>query len=519
MSGIPLTGELVAQNGQGFALMDANALRGGSKTFDTKAAAIAMDARRAAEGGLAYVKTYKRFFRTVLDGAQTPVEGKILQGSGFQLVALDIPDPLWTEQGTYYVSAASGDDEATGEDDTHPVKTIDEVMRRVNRQTFARNVNVIVLDGNVGDVRSDLTLESVKGIGETPYQFRIMSDPGAWTVLAAGTLDAGTLPLATATDQANTLVATAAIFNSTMLHARVRMTSGTNAGAVAHIDSVVSGTTVTTKTFQIFALDTNGLPTGSISSFDKNPTSGDTFVVEAMPACGTLDVRLKRHGRGSDVSGVFGLVVDGFDVGGAEAFPYAGSVYLHGATNDLQMVMQRCVVRYPSFAAGYPSAGRLQGVTFVSVAGKTPVLSGTNWLGGGITGDGGVSSAPGALFNPGGRAYGNSYNLICRGLCGPVVISGVHTGGMGIFQSAGDALWLKILYGSQVLYLTGSNRLFGTGNVGYGIVLEANSQVVYDTNKPTVSGAAGQTLVGGVDVPYSAHPTMRADKLCGLAVR
>src|SRR6185503_3848140 len=80
-----------------------------------------------------WVQSRKMYVRFALGQALATGPG-VFAGLGGQWNRLPIPDAAWAFQATWFQDGTNGDDDASGIDTTHPIKTFAELAFRINNQ-------------------------------------------------------------------------------------------------------------------------------------------------------------------------------------------------------------------------------------------------------------------------------------------------------------------------------------------------------------------------------------------------
>jgi hypothetical protein len=148
------------------------------------------------EGAIAYVQTYGDFFSWHPGLTLTASSGVVINGTSGQWTRMYIPNPKWQAQTTWSIdeSNVSGlaSDENSGIDDTHPLLTIAEFTRRMQRLPVTGTIVVRWMS----DTTSIQVNLAAMGPGNTPLptpeNFPVIVFVGVPTVLRSGTLDGAT---------------------------------------------------------------------------------------------------------------------------------------------------------------------------------------------------------------------------------------------------------------------------------------------------------------------------------------
>lgn len=471
------------------------------------------------DGQKVYVKTLRDTFvynSTASTGytadAITTIAGP--GGVGFWTRQLT-KDPTWAQQAVWALNGTSGSDENTGLDSTHAIKTFSELRRRIDGSVLSQSVVCTWYDTN--DVTENINLNIIFADNEAvnPLQFAIVSDTSTWTTVYSGTLGAGTLPLAQASQQPNTLVDTSGGFDwntsgtggTSLVGWRVRMTSGAANNYTSWIDKRVSATTATAKAFTLNTPLTTPIAAGTSQG---NPASGDTYVIERLPGCRGINVNVSRLGAGSSQAGFIAFIFDSFELGKTSASSYGSGVRMIGSTGAMQLVLSRCWNKYVSNSAqGSEATVEFANVHIVPETTRSVSYRNITIIAGGVTG------AFGAAIINNMQGTGSIADPIFRGLSSAVVLAGNFVFQGAAFDSTSDGFTIRNANASGHIFNTAS-RIWGNNNTGVGLDIQSAASIEYDTNQPIVTGTAGDTRIANVVVPYTQHPFFDVTNQSGI---
>jgi hypothetical protein len=185
----------------------------------------------------------------------------------------------WAVQAAWFLDPA-GDDENSGLTALAPLRTVEELSRRISGATIGQSTVATLAAGTYGRLTLDLTLP--QGI--------VFTVQGTLSTTATGTLSATTSAVpSTNTRQIITNTGGDPAFID---RTRVRLTSGASVGAVSWVTRVIAADSVNTKRFALIAPATQTNPTL------VNPAAGNTYAVESLTTTiGRCELRAQGPGR------------------------------------------------------------------------------------------------------------------------------------------------------------------------------------------------------------------------------
>lgn len=518
MSGVPLTGQLVPAGAGGFPLIADSDLLGGYRVVANLAGLVAVPALDRKPGMLVRVMTVRDFFVWQSPSSLTADGISIVADTGGQWVRSTFsPDPSWAFQATWYIDPVAGNDENTGVDSSHAIKTGGEIARRLNNQTLQQSTTVHQL----GDLTETIRFSIALGDNHLAQanQFLWLGDPSAWTVLRSGTLTAAT-PLNALTNTPNDITdssignwTTAGPGGTSLVTHRIRLTSGPNAGAVAFILKSLSPTKVRTTSWKITD------PVTIVSAFSAliNPAGNETYVVERLPGVGALDVTARRASMQADGLGWMAFKFDSLEIG--KGYASDDSLCAVACTSSLiQSLVNRSRINC-SISGG--SNGILlnivsclvvyTGTRAISIAGNVGFISGGAYSTAVLSGvsDPRVRLTLGLHW----MVQGGSLN-VSAGIF-------ISSSGVAIFDSQSDGLIATNTVGSSGIGVLAASVIWGSGNAGAGVNLDAGCQIITSII-PTITGSSpgvNDVLIDGVPYAWSAMPYLNVPRLCGIIQR
>ncbi len=138
-----------------------------------------------------FVATHDDFYRYVPGGTLTPADGTIYSSSDGlgQWVRMFIPSAKWRSQALWSIdesnSTGLASDENTGADDSHPLLTIDEWVRRIGTGDLTASVQVRWLSNTT---RTSVNLSAIKVGQTTSATIPTVTFFGVPTIMRSGTL-------------------------------------------------------------------------------------------------------------------------------------------------------------------------------------------------------------------------------------------------------------------------------------------------------------------------------------------
>lgn len=410
--------------------------------------------------------------------------------AGFLLQQRDgsLADPAYATQTSWYIDPTLGNDNATGATVGAPIKTQEEMRKRIAGNELNVAVTVFITD----------TLASAN------FDFRfgvsgslVVKSTKTLTTLYTGSITAITAIGADAVDITDSALpadwgASALVNTQSSLFRRIRMTSGTNSGAIAYPFQDLTTKKVRCSPFckPDLTLPLAGPPVAPVT-----PQVGDTFVVE------------------TDLAEITDLRVD---LVGTSLVPSTGGssralfldISLPNVTQRRTVIgMTERVVNPPVVHFNRCDVGRIgpskstalgingskmsgaangsgQGVFFIGASLICQVF--------GITGGGGGSIFyADTVFALGGRLT--------------VDTSGVRFERCAFYGATGAGLTIRAGASARSESFVAADLIYGSANTTYGIDLRGGGTLSYAV-KPTVTGTLGDTRSGAKIRPYAQVP-------------
>ncbi len=293
---------------------------------------------------------------------RSPAPAVLAAADGANVIVATAPaGAVWTRLGDrnipaeyeaqWYVDVAAGNDGNSGTAIGAPLKTLTEMGRRVCE--IHQDVTVTVAAGDLSAYPFELDIEtngfSIAIVGAVTST----ADDALAGVLATTAGTAGT----NAGAQRGTVTATAAAFTDKQ---RLRLTSGAQSGATAHVTRVttpgVGGVANVERWGQLVTPRT----TSTVASVE--PAVGNTFVADTLgTTIGRFDARARGHGR---------ILFQDLNV----SPPSVGDVIRFGGDNSVGggVMLYRC--RFPAATVIIPSFGTIACSQFLS---NLAVISGS----------------------------------------------------------------------------------------------------------------------------------------------
>lgn len=437
-------------------------------------------------GKLVYVRSLRRpFISVVPTGVAQPfvlIDSTEVTSPVQWSTCNGLSDASWVEQLSWSIDGLNGNDESSGIDDAHAIRSGLELIRRLNGPTVTWSHSVTIRVLNSVDVIELKYLLLIPGLTVTmvfvPTQTLLQTTVATWTAAA------GNFPRKiTATGVLDWT--TAGPGGTSLVNKRLTVTAGTpaNIGAVCMIaKSNPEGLGAATARLS---------NPKTVDGTQVNLAPGDAFIVESLATCGIFDVEFMGYVNESNVAGQGALQLSGMScsctrVRGFGAFN--SGVLLFGC--DLSDQLSTDVVSLRSLA--------------VIRCSRISVL---NY--GGFTSDANLYTPFGVntsvVFY---GAYQNHFghdlfqSVRASYLCTSVSYSGT------VYYMDSAAAGLTV---SATTVLTNASLLAGAGNATVGLQIRPGGRVYYATAvPPTVTGAAGDiSLVspsGALTVSYVSLP-------------
>jgi len=279
---------------------------GAVRSFANAAALAAYAAGSIENGETVYVETFRDSF--ILNRSIRPTADGVLtiaaSGSGVW-ERLRIPHPSWMNQRDWVIDEANStsvaNDENSCVDAEHPCRTAAERRRRMGSEAQWRASTVYhlryistcagdVIDGDVG-ASTAIYLHASMTDRAGDLQFS-----GTFTAVTA--LDTATnVPWSSTSASIPVSWATAGLAGVTLVDRRIRIASGTNINAVAHITKDLGGAApAAAARFSEFLTPVasfNVAPFANPGTATAGPSNGDTFVVEDLRTISTLNINAR----------------------------------------------------------------------------------------------------------------------------------------------------------------------------------------------------------------------------------
>lgn len=465
---------------------------GGVTTAANAAAASALPL--GSDGSLVYVQTFRDYFAFLAAGSALTVDGvNVLatsSGGATRLVRLEIPHKTWALQATWFINASTGSDEATGLTSLLPIKSEAEFERRVGNLTVAQNTTVTL--------QTDL-------LDTDPIQPRM--------TLVNAVLEYVAAPVAGRSGSITTFTAKNRATNqryqirdtgmggtwTTDLDRHVRMTSGAASGKISGVILDNGSQTCTLSEFT----DLDGLAS-------VPPTTGDTYeIVTARKATFGALGRMSFVNSFVQFSTLDFQAPSGF---GHESLTMGAGAIFRGCTFRGIVIVN---------LGSYYFNNCIQMFGYMYITGGRPAC-----YGGFVRSSGGASVLAEAgqlvldadFICQGGSCIVGSGGSVVAGLMATFDAgSGFFSGGEGVLVGANAGFGFTGSNGSfqcETLF-AGGNALWGSGNVGAGVTVNAGGNAVVD-NTPTITGAGGNFRVNNLtsarafDTTTGAYTATRA---------
>lgn len=421
-------------------------------------------------GAVAYVNTQRCAYVAV------PVGKGDITGTGVDWKRLsNTSDPAWRAQTTWSINATTGDDDATGVDDAHALKSWDELSARCGggRILLANDVSVRILSdlpsivADIVQVAPDVTF-TIAGVPSLLVS----------TAVTGIVQSAGNLPRRITAAGILDWAAAGYVFR------RMRVTGGTaaNVGAIAWVakSNADAAGANWARLSQPQTEDTN-LRTLAVD---------DTFDIESLPSVGVIDLRVSGYiyegfavGKGplqvrNLSSGQVNVRTWGFFNNACVFFgcDLSGSLNVDNWNPRAAVYARACGIRVASLSSGF----RPDSCLFSSYSGATSVV-----------------------FE--GAEFADSGHNLFQGVRCSLVCSQYQNSGTN-FHMDSTAAGLTIATATVAAFSSG---LLGSGNTTYGVEMRPGGRLSYaSASQPTVTGTSGdiRLLVANQTLPWSALP-------------
>lgn len=442
---------------------------------------VDLNATAFPDGTLVFVRSVRDFF--VLHKTSTLTSDDITIADaigGGRWLRKFTPSVRWLSQAAWYIDPAAVDDEGDGSVGD-PLQTHAELGRRaicqgreVKQTTVVTIVSTLPADDPVEiDVKLPVPGTYLHYYG-TPFQLR------TGTLTAATSLISGTA-LPTVTDAIGGSFAA-------QIGKRIRLTSGAPAGARAWLVRDEGGDTASTSAF--FQQDTTSSPIESFPTL-VNPAA-EAFVIEELPFIVLARVKASQA---PTLSSRTPVIFEDLGIGGS-------TDVVNLCTHMDSSLFVGCDV----FAQSFDDAiGTYSGCRFAGAS---------RWF------NSLILHAAGAVMGSGYSAIDSAVNLTLETTAvGTSLISALSAASRWVvsdasgFDAAGGADGVALGPGEHC-EVTG--LLWGTGNAGYGIRASGGILWYGAATRPTITGALGDTRIGGIDKIYAALPFFNAANSSGV---
>ncbi len=408
-------------------------------------------------------------------------------GDGVWVRSTDTSDVSWLAQLTWYIDPTNGDDENSGIDASHPIKTdFERQMRmRPGPEWFAGEYHLYYLN----DVPAT---DPVRITGQRNRSSTIFlhgsatAGHGVAPALYTNTVDAHT-DYDRATNVPVDITSNALPVSWTasgLLNKRFRQTTGPNVGAMGWIVKDLGAKAARTSQWSIQDTFTGGIDPNIALAVPPTPTNTETIVVEDLTAIDQLLIGVQATDDESVNHEGFGVVAESLAIGIAP-----GGWGLQVLNGDCAL-FEGCDI---NFILG--STGPSGNATFVNCKLRAPWFYGQQascW--------GGYAIGSPVVYN----GFVNfDCDFMSQGADVSVLAGRVTIGTMCVFDSA--SLGLSVA-GGQVRVRPGvwvgkvNELLWGAGNTTYGVGVDPGCELgmsaTAQTNS-TLTGTSGNILIAG----------------------
>lgn len=420
----------------------------------------------------------------------------------------NVPSQTWLQQATWFINSATGDDENVGDVIGSPLATHRELERRAfgHGQLLRQDTTVEIAFPGLStegdrikiDVKMELGTSLVyNGVADTPP------------------IRSGTLTGATATDPTTQ---TQQLIEDTVggpftaeVGDRIRIVGGPRDGALAWIAADLDPGIPDTARTSAFAALVGPLP------LIVRPLAGDSYVIEALPTILLESVRVSTGDSPVGPSPGSGVIFNGFVVGTSTAVvalpvptgPFAFCTFI-GC--NISFFLGRDMFAVIALSRVSSGAFFKSDLTFLATL-NLPVFAppAAFWQNCKLAFGGEVLSQSTSLFERGSLFTAFS-GFLGTSDCAvefvnvggePSIAAGSTFDAPAAFGTPGDGMSI-----SEDVTLLFRSFYFGDGNAGYGIRMTGKGWYQPDgpgaeTFKPTVTGALGDTTIGGIDKAYA----------------
>lgn len=389
----------------------------------------------------------------------------------------------WANQATWFIDPTNGNDENLGDTAGSPLRTLDELSRRLIAQTITSSMLVTLASGNNGNLSLEVNI---------PSSAVIITIQGTLSSTAPSAIDAVTASNPATNTRGLITDAATAFTDRTLL----RLTSGASAGARAWVTRVPAAGSANVTHWALVN------PAATIDPTLVEPVAGDEFVVDSrLSTVGGLNIRV----QGPGIILFRELVVAS-----------SGSVLqLKSGNNSFAGVrFYACKILTQAFIQDSDSAFISCGLDAIFME-RASIKYRACSLQNGLT------------------CRRGGYASIQRGSCfdafGMIVEYGAvvdFVGGAGVtdccsWVDSTFAAAIDLNPGSFIEMDIGGPRLWGADNafVNAAIIVRGGSTMVYVGTPPSIPGGPVDCEIGGVATAYGALPSANAARLCGIVDR
>jgi len=376
----------------------------------------------------------------------------------------------WVDTPNWYVNETTGNDEATGADSTHPIKTISELQLRLLGGRI-NQLTQVYLQSNLTKCHLSINVGS-------NGQLIINGSPAVVDTGVSYTVNSYTAP---AGNEGAILKVNGIDFTG-YVGKRIRFTSGPCSKGWCWIHKVnpAGGGTDTARITIPYVDDVTA---NGHFGFNGVPAAGNTLVVEtslpqvkeySMALYGYPDATVNSESSGIAHCQVYNAV--------------AGYLPLYNEANVIQgEYFYGCEIIAP----------QINGKLLFLMACRIPDTNCT------------VYSSAESNFgiqiwncSMGDIKFANVECFYSLAKSITAVIGNTILFQVGIFDSSGDAFATNNENGT----VTFTGLVYGNNNTGYGLRTKTARLIQYASTKPTVTGSAGDTIIAGVAKAYAAIP-------------
>lgn len=440
-----------------------------TRTTDTVTTLQALTGRLV--GDRVWVTSRRRLYTAVTSGSGT------VTGSGVDWVSLpETSSKTWLTQATWFIDGVAGNDDNSGIDQAHPIKTGRELYERLRAQkwVWAQSVNITVLS-NIDELILDFEFDTTA---------RVLTVNGQLTTILETTVASWT---AITGNNSARITATGLADWTPHLWKRMRIVGGARDNTVAFAAEVnPDGVGVaTTATIPFITASTTFNITGVA------PAPGDTLRIESFPTIGRLYLRFSSTlfltvspiGLTFPINFV-GLDMPYLDMEFLTSYTYVAS-FLGCSIGLTRTLSTRSENQPPTsfrgclITTGFIAETSTTACIFRPLPGRTQigVMANNRWF------------TSGDLFQG----------------CQLYLDTGARASSSGSLGVQNSPTTSQVLVGSGAL-LSLTSTLYGkTASAIPGVVIRPHGKMTRGTTLPTITGAAGDFRMGlpGADVTIS----------------